>query len=426
MKKLVLLTFVFLAFLYSCEEDPIPVTFNYITENATYGHSDGSITINILTGTPPYEYYKNDIENYGNLISGLKAGKYTIKVVDSEQEYCSKIIEVYQDEKVTFTYTTIPVSIHNGTDGEIHIAAAGGLPPYTYIKNSIIESSSNIFTGLSAISYAFKVRDSKGQESNTQNILVPEVLKFTYTSTPLSFYGASDATITVNATGGTLPYKYYKNDVENSTNIFSGLSAGTYIIKVTDSNQKSYFENVTINQLETLIQIYDSLTPPDDISIYHATFSGRNRFSVSFWYNTTGDLNRLSTIGDHACLFSIGNFSLSNPNVRLAIDLTKSYIQLRRFIFGGTGDDYIRFNNSTIWQGLHHVVITYDGTYQSLFVDNQLIDKQMTVYEINSINVILRNEYPGSSWPYAGQITKFYIYNQALTLEDVNDLYHLK
>jgi hypothetical protein len=57
------------------------------------------------------------------------------------------------------------------------------------------------------------------------------------TSTPLSCYGGSNATITISVSGGTAPYSYSLNGgtpivSNNSSYTFSGLSAGTYTVAV--------------------------------------------------------------------------------------------------------------------------------------------------------------------------------------------------
>jgi hypothetical protein len=70
--------------------------------------------------------------------------------------------------------------------------------------------------------------------------------------TDVSCQGASDGSITINATGGTLPYKYkIKGGVFQSNNTFSGLAAGKYTVTVKDKKKCSVKVKVVIKNSTT-------------------------------------------------------------------------------------------------------------------------------------------------------------------------------
>ncbi|RDB06629.1 beta strand repeat-containing protein [Runella aurantiaca] len=64
-------------------------------------------------------------------------------------------------------------------------------------------------------------------------------LSFTTQTTNVSCLGGNDGSITVTASGGTSPYQYSKDNgatyTTNSNNVFSGLTAGNYSIRVKDN-----------------------------------------------------------------------------------------------------------------------------------------------------------------------------------------------
>ena len=64
-------------------------------------------------------------------------------------------------------------------------------------------------------------------------------VSFTITKSDVSCLGGNDGSITVSASGGTSPYQYSKDNgatyTTNSNNVFSGLTAGNYQVKVKDS-----------------------------------------------------------------------------------------------------------------------------------------------------------------------------------------------
>jgi len=67
---------------------------------------------------------------------------------------------------------------------------------------------------------------------------IDNIDKKTYNGADLSCSNAADGQITVTASGGTTPYQYSKDNgaTYQSSNVFSGLSAGIYQIVVKDAN----------------------------------------------------------------------------------------------------------------------------------------------------------------------------------------------
>jgi hypothetical protein len=67
-------------------------------------------------------------------------------------------------------------------------------------------------------------------------------------TTPTSCSGANNGSIVVMASGGSLPYQYSLNGGPlQSGNVFSGLAAGNYSIRVVDVNGCNASFSVTIN-----------------------------------------------------------------------------------------------------------------------------------------------------------------------------------
>jgi gliding motility-associated-like protein len=58
---------------------------------------------------------------------------------------------------------------------------------------------------------------------------------------------STNGSITITATGGRAPYTYLLNGISQTTNIFTGLGAGSYSIEVKDANGCSVFQTTTIS-----------------------------------------------------------------------------------------------------------------------------------------------------------------------------------
>jgi|SRR5690606_1277541 hypothetical protein len=124
-------------------------------------------------------------------------------------------------------------------NGSIQVSASGGQGPYQYKIGTGAYGSNATFTSLTGGSYSITVKDSKGCEKQ----LGPAVV-LTAPAGPVA--GASDieaqtnclspnGSITVNVTGGMLPYQYkLGSGTFGSEATFSGLSAGNYVVTVKD------------------------------------------------------------------------------------------------------------------------------------------------------------------------------------------------
>ena len=91
----------------------------------------------------------------------------------------------------------------------------------------------------------------RGRETKTTEILTENpVLTLTEEVTEISCNGANDASVTLTAIGGTIPYSYAwnTNPIQNTDSAIN-LSVGNYTITVTDDNDCTVETTVTIADL---------------------------------------------------------------------------------------------------------------------------------------------------------------------------------
>ncbi|PKP19907.1 MAG: hypothetical protein CVU05_10225, partial [Bacteroidetes bacterium HGW-Bacteroidetes-21] len=231
----------------------IPVTVNVsglITATATgsaqvscYNANDGEITVTANGGTGAYLYSLNGgTAQNSNVFSGLIAGTYTVDVSDINGcNVTTSAVTISNPAMLTATATgSTQVSCFNGNDGEITVTANGGTGAYNYSLNGGTAQTSNVFSGLIAGTYSIVVSDINGCNVTTSAVTIANPAMLTATSTgsaQVSCYNANDGEITVTANGGTGAYLYSLNGgTAQTSNVFSGLIAGTYSIVVSDIN----------------------------------------------------------------------------------------------------------------------------------------------------------------------------------------------
>ncbi len=120
-------------------EPPLEVTYSIYGPGCHSPISKGSITLEILSGTPPYQYeWSHDPSNNTNIADNLEADTYTVTVTDANG--CEEELDIQLNLVPVFDYDLIVKDIHYG-DGDCWKSRAEivfdpetqGLPPYTIV-----------------------------------------------------------------------------------------------------------------------------------------------------------------------------------------------------------------------------------------------------------------------------------------------------
>ena len=131
------------------------------------------------------------------------------------------------------------------SNGSIEVFPFGGDNNFTYNWSS--SQTTDSITGLTAGNYDLTILDGRGCRKDT-SIVLSEPLQLNLTLLPDTFvggtnvrcFGYNDGGVHSTVIGGVSPYQYLwsNGDVADSA---VGLSTGTYLLTVTDSNGCMYF-----------------------------------------------------------------------------------------------------------------------------------------------------------------------------------------
>lgn len=150
----------------------------------------------------------------------------------------------------TLNVTAVATPTGNCNNGNIGTATAtvtGGEPSYSYYWIPGGQTTSSV-SGLAAGTYSIIVTD-EDCNIDTAKVIVTSAgaLAASVNKTNLQCYGASNASATVSASGGTAPYTYSWS-TGGTTATATGLSATTYSVTVTDANGCKVIMPVNISQ----------------------------------------------------------------------------------------------------------------------------------------------------------------------------------
>lgn len=226
-------------------EDPEPLTLDIAISEADCGFSNsGSAFATVTGGTEPYTYIWSTGDD-GPSATGLNAGTYTLRVVDANG------CEVEQEFTIEGSDLEVTISVSNAecgsATGSALAIASGGTPPYTYSWDDPSNQMTAEATGLAPGTYTVMVMDANGCEGSASATIIEigAPACSIAVNSPISAQGASDGEVQATASGGTPPYTYLWNNGE-TTEILTGLSAGTYTVTITDAADCSTTCSVTL------------------------------------------------------------------------------------------------------------------------------------------------------------------------------------
>ncbi|MBL7745476.1 MAG: gliding motility-associated C-terminal domain-containing protein, partial [Chitinophagaceae bacterium] len=145
----------------------------------------------------------------------------------------------------TATYTSTTTSCSGAANGSITVTpGTGSTGPYTFVLGATSQSAatSTTFTGLAVGSYSILITDAVGCQYTLTNASVTAGPALTATITPVATAcpGVNNGSITVTPNNGNGPYTFVLDGTTTQTGttntVFSGVSAGSHTIIVTDVN----------------------------------------------------------------------------------------------------------------------------------------------------------------------------------------------
>ncbi|WDF65839.1 MBG domain-containing protein [Flavobacterium sp. KACC 22763] len=224
-----------------------------VTNVSCFGGNNGAIDLTPTGGSGTYTY------NWGGGVTtqdrtALAAGTYSVIITDSNN--CSTTISnivVGQPAAVLNGTTSVTtVACNGGNTGAIDLAPSGGTGPYTFLWNDGITTEDR--AGISVGSYSVVITDANNCTKPINGILVtqPPLISTVATLTHIACFGGNTGSIVLTPSGGVGGYSYLWNDGITTQNR-TGLSAGTYNVTITDSNNCSRPFSYTLNQPNTAL-----------------------------------------------------------------------------------------------------------------------------------------------------------------------------
>lgn len=201
------------------------------------GESNGKIFISMACPTCNYTYkWSDSATETGPSRNGVKAGSYTVTITDTGSgNFVTETIVVNQPDPMTASGVVVNESCR--INGSIDLTTIGGTSPYSYTWSNGI--SIEDIDGLVAGDYTVTITDSKNckpslEKTFTVGLDISPLVVTKGEFGDITCKGEADGFASVSVSGGCSSYTYLWNDGDTNSSR-TGLGAGTYSVKVTDS-----------------------------------------------------------------------------------------------------------------------------------------------------------------------------------------------
>jgi gliding motility-associated-like protein len=230
-----------------------------------FGASDGSVSVIASEGNPPYTYEWEEASNPGviistsDLVENLPAGNYCVTVYDFNMCTYTNCIELVEPDELLVDIDAIHIDCNGNNNGSVDAVVTGGVPDYTYEwRNSadVLISNDQSVVDLIPDTYYVTVTDFYGYtDIDSVTIVEPDpIISPVSVLNNVSCYSLSDGNVTLNPSGGIMPYtiSWYEINTPSvilSTNsILSDVPAGSYVFSLIDDNGCTHDTTIVITQ----------------------------------------------------------------------------------------------------------------------------------------------------------------------------------
>ncbi|MDF1559732.1 MAG: gliding motility-associated C-terminal domain-containing protein, partial [Bacteroidales bacterium] len=259
---------------------PEPLTVDRILSDyngfnvSCLGRADGWLKIIPVTGTAPCQYSWNGPDGFTAMdtdsIYGLREGTYTITVTDNNM--CNTVEETtlvspgqlsLLVSKETSEGGNYNINCNGEATGRVDLAAINAAGTASYLWSGGVAGANR--DDLRASEYEVIVTDGNGCSADTTLTLTePDPIIISFSMVSPYCPESTDGTVFAGVTGGEGAYSFLWNSGQTTQEI-TGLTAGLYIVDVSDYNGCTAADSVTLAPLSDMcVGIPNAFSPDGD------------------------------------------------------------------------------------------------------------------------------------------------------------------
>lgn len=210
---------------------------------------NATITSTVGGGSPGYTFSWAPGGEVTANISNKCAGTYTLTVTDNVGCIRTATRTITQPTLLSLTTGSSGITCFGLCNGSASAIAGGGTPPYTYAWAPGSQTTASV-SSLCAGTYTVTARDAAGcTQTKTVTITQPaQIFANPIVIDNASCAGLCNGSATSTPIGGTAPFTYLWTPGNTTAATATNLCQGTYSVRVTDINNCTSNQSVTITQ----------------------------------------------------------------------------------------------------------------------------------------------------------------------------------
>lgn len=220
------------------------------------GNANGNITVTATGGTAPYTYAIGaGAFGASNVFASLTAGNYTLHVKDANNCTDDSVFTLIQPTAITPAAQVKNSTCTTLDDGQVTLSATGGTTPYTYAVGASAFGASPVFGPLTSGTYTFHIKDANNCIKDTIITIIDSInVVGTVAITNAVCFNETSGAISVTPSGGLSPYTFALGaGPYGSSNTFSSILAGTYVLHIKDNQGCIKDTNVNVGQPNVIV-----------------------------------------------------------------------------------------------------------------------------------------------------------------------------
>lgn len=212
------------------------------------GAGNGTATVVPAGGTASYQFVWDALagNQNGATAQGLSGGNYEVIVTDANGCTAQISTTVAEPAAIQMTTQTTDAQCFGTATGTASATATGGNGAFSFVWSNMQNTAAA--TGLSAGNYTVIATDAAGcRDTAAVQVNQPTALQVQWQPADPACFGDADGTASATISGGTGIYTItWPGQAPNNHPVRQNLSAGSYVVTVSDANNCTEIQTITL------------------------------------------------------------------------------------------------------------------------------------------------------------------------------------
>ncbi len=286
------------------QDASVELTLSEAQNVSCNGAENGIIEVEANGGLSAFTFFLNGVnQGNNNIFTNLSGGSYLVEITDGMGCDDELTIEITEPDILNAQLDQqTNLDCFEANDGTATVLASGGTGVIEFTLGTETNTTGS-FSNLAAGNYEVMILDESGcsEEVNFEITEPSEIEVQIVENANVDCFGENTGSFEISASGGVGNFEFNNGVETNSTGVFNNLTAGNYVVSISDANNCETTIQSTVSQPNELIAMISSQQDVNcfgdnsgAIALEANGGSGDITFELNGNSNTTGEFTNLS------------------------------------------------------------------------------------------------------------------------------------